>query len=335
MRSFEIEALEAGKPPGRPARRPTPNHRTSPPGPPGGRTEGSGRPPDMRRQRAAGNAAWPPPWTASREQDSPVRDVIVRAGGQPLEAPVASAWNLLRTDFSAFPVHAGGSAAASARAVDAHATRSATRSPRRSKRGRRSDPERTLAHSTTPVVPQRSRTPVDGNARRGGIGHHRPDDRFVRAAEPTADAVFSTGRPPEAGGVPGRGAAVQRVGGPEAAEETVCRRSPPATRRGRHWQERRPATEPTGRRPSRPARRLLPRRRRRPSRPARRLLPRRRRRPRPRARRPRAASPPRRRTTSRPWRSSAPRRRTRSPGSSPRAERHLRGAVGAGATWPR
>ena len=221
MRSFEIEALEAGK--AHPAAReeadaasPDLAARAAV----AGRTEALGPAAVMRLQRAAGNAGVVAALDGEQEQESPVREVIGRGGGQPLSAPVRQRMEAsFGTDFSDVRVHAGGSAATSAQAVDAHAYTvgneivlgdgGAPGSP---------DHERTLAHELTHVVQQRS-GPVDGTPASGGIAISDPTDRFERAAEATADAVITTGRAPDAGGLPVGGAAVQRMGGPEEAEE--------------------------------------------------------------------------------------------------------------------
>ena len=92
-------------------------------------------------------------------------------------------------DFSDVRVHTGGSPAASARAVDAHAYTVGNEIVL----GEGQTPgspshERTLAHELTHVVQQRS-GPVDGTPAGGGISLSDPADRFERAAEATADAV--------------------------------------------------------------------------------------------------------------------------------------------------
>ena len=113
------------------------------------------------------------------------------------------------TDFSDVRVHAGGTAAASAQAVDAHAYTVGNeivlgdgQTP-----GSASH-ERTLAHELTHVVQQRS-GPVDGTPMAGGISVSDPGDRFERAAETTAGAVVSTGHAGTVAGDAG-GSSVQR-----------------------------------------------------------------------------------------------------------------------------
>jgi hypothetical protein len=217
MRSYEIDALEAGKAhaavredadtasPDLAARAAL-----------AGRTEALAPAAVLRLQRAAGNAGVAA--ALENEQESPIKGVIGKGSGQPLEAPVRQRMEAsFGADFSDVRVHAGGSAAASAQAVDAHAYTvgneivlgdgQAAGSP---------TAERTLAHELTHVVQQRS-GPVDGTPTAGGISVSDPADRFERAAESTADAVMSSGRAPDAGAT-GVGASVQREEEPEEEE---------------------------------------------------------------------------------------------------------------------
>jgi len=222
MRSHEIEVLEAGK-----AHRAS-REETVTASPElaaraavAGRTEVLAPAAVLRLQRAAGNAGITAALEAEQEQESPVREVVGKGGGQPLEAPVRQRMEAsFGADFSDVRVHAGGSAAASARAVDAHAYTVGNEivlgdgqvpgSPSH---------EHTLAHELTHVVQQRS-GPVDGTPTAGGISLSDPGDRFEQAAESTADAVVATGRAPDAGAaVAGGGAAVQRQEMPEEEEE--------------------------------------------------------------------------------------------------------------------
>ncbi|MFH0751295.1 MAG: DUF4157 domain-containing protein [Chloroflexota bacterium] len=217
MRSYEIEALEAGKAHG------TVREEADTASPDlaaraavAGRTEALAPAAVLRLQRAAGNAGVAA--ALENEQESPVKDVVGKGSGQPLEAPVRQRMEAsFGADFSDVRVHSGGSAAASAQAVDAHAYTVGNEivlgdgqtpgSPSH---------ERTLAHELTHVVQQRS-GPVDGTPTGGGISVSDPADRFERAAEATADSVVSTGRAPDAGAA-GAGASVQREG-PEEEEE--------------------------------------------------------------------------------------------------------------------
>jgi hypothetical protein len=173
----------------------------------------------LRLQRAAGNAGVAA--VLENEQESPVRSVVGRGSGQPLAAPVRQQMEAsFGADFSDVRVHSGGSAAASAQALDAHAYTVGNEivlgdgqtpgSPAH---------ERTLAHELSHVVQQRS-GPVDGTPTTGGISVSDPADRFERAAEATADTVMSTGRAPDAGAGAAAGPSLQRAGRedePEAA----------------------------------------------------------------------------------------------------------------------
>ncbi len=209
MRSYEIEALEAGK--AHAATREE-GDRSSPDlaarAAQAGRTEALAPTAVLRLQRAAGNAGVAA--VLEGEQESPVKDVIGRGGGQPLDAPVRQRMEAsFGTDFSDVRVHTGTSAAASARAVDAHAYTVGNEIVLGDGHGSGAGShERTLAHELTHVVQQRS-GPVDGTPAAGGISVSDPSDRFERAAEATADAVLAGGRTPDASAA-GGGSAVQR-----------------------------------------------------------------------------------------------------------------------------
>jgi hypothetical protein len=224
MREYDLEALETGK-----ARRAA-REEAEAASPDlaaraavAGRTDVLAPASVLRLQRAAGNAGVAAALEGEQEQDSPVKDVIGKGAGQPLEAPVRQRMeSSFGTDFSDVRVLAGGSAAASARAVDAHAYTVGNEivlgdgqtpgSPSH---------ERTLAHELTHVVQQRA-GPVDGTPAGGGISVSDPSDRFERAAEATAGAVIATGRAPDAGSAVSQGAAsVQREAAPEEEEEPV------------------------------------------------------------------------------------------------------------------
>jgi hypothetical protein len=218
MRSYEIEALEAGK--AHAATREE-GDRSSPDlaarAAQAGRTEALAPTAVLRLQRAAGNAGVAA--VLEGEQESPVKDVVGRGGGQPLDAPVRQRMEAsFGTDFSDVRVHTGASAAASARAVDAHAYTVGNEIVL----GEGQAPgagshERTLAHELTHVVQQRE-GPVDGTPTAGGISVSDPSDRFERAAESTADAVLAGGRTAEAG-ASGGSSSVQREAAPEEEEE--------------------------------------------------------------------------------------------------------------------
>lgn len=218
MRSYEIEALEAGKAHGAvredaDAASPDLAARAAL----AGRTEALAPAAVLRLQRAAGNAGVAA--ALESEQESPVKSVVGKGSGQPLEAPVRQRMEAsFGADFSDVRVHSGGSAAASAQTVDAHAYTVGNEivlgdgqtpgSPSH---------ERTLAHELTHVVQQRS-GPVDGTPTAGGISVSDPADHFERAAETTADAVVSTGRAGAVAGDAG-GASVQRERQEEEPED--------------------------------------------------------------------------------------------------------------------
>jgi len=222
MRSYEIDALEAGKAHGAAREEadgasPDLAARAAV----AGRTEALAPAAVLRLQRAAGNAGV----TAAleNEQESPVKSVVGKGSGQPLEAPVRQRMEAsFGADFSDVRVHSGGSAAASAQAVDAHAYTVGNEivlgdgqtpgSPAH---------ERTLAHELTHVVQQRS-GPVDGTPIGGGISLSDPADRFERAADATADAVMASGGAPGAGST-SSGASVQRQETPEEEEVQTLR----------------------------------------------------------------------------------------------------------------
>jgi hypothetical protein len=173
----------------------------------------------LHLQRAAGNAGVARLLGEDREVESPVKEIVGRGAGAPLEAASRERMEAsFGQDFSDVRVHTGGSAAASARAIDAHAFTVGNEivlgdgqtpgSPTH---------ERTLAHELTHIVQQRS-GPVDGTPAAGGISLSDPADRFEQAAESTADAVVSTGRAPDAAAL-GAGASIQREELPEEEAE--------------------------------------------------------------------------------------------------------------------
>ncbi len=217
MRSYEIEALEAGKAHGAVREEAdTASPDLAARAARAGRTEALAPAAVLRLQRAAGNAGVAA--ALENEQESPIKSVIGKGSGQPLEAPVRQRMEAsFGADFSDVRVHAGGSAAASARAVDAHAYTVGNEIVLGDGQTAGSPTaERTLAHELTHVVQQRS-GPVDGTPTAGGISVSDPADRFERAAESTADAVLSTGHAPDAG-ASGVGASVQRQEEPEEEE---------------------------------------------------------------------------------------------------------------------
>ena len=202
-----------------------------------GRTDALGQASVVRLQRAAGNAGVAQLLDGDTEQESPVKDVVGRGGGTPLEPAIQQRMeSSFGTDFSDVRVHTGGGASASARAVDAHAYTVGNEVVL----GDGQTPgsaghERTLAHELTHVVQQRS-GPVEGTPAPGGIAISNPNDRFERAAETTADAVVSTG---SAGDVGGQAApAVQRREAPEEEPEDVPRPEEEPTQVQRPEEER-------------------------------------------------------------------------------------------------
>jgi hypothetical protein len=177
-----------------------------------GRTDALAPAAVLRLQRAAGNAGVAQLLDGDTEQESPVKSVVGRGGGTPLEPAVRQRMeSSFGPDFSDVRVHGGGGAATSARAVDAHAYTVGNEIVLGDGQTRGSPThERTLAHELTHVVQQRS-GPVNGTPTAGGISVSDPADRFEQAAETTADAVVSTGRAPDVGAA-GAGASVQREG---------------------------------------------------------------------------------------------------------------------------
>lgn len=183
-----------------------------------GRTDVLGQASILRLQRAAGNAGVAQLLDSETEDVSPVKDVVGRGGGTPLEPAVRQRMETsFGTDFSDVRIHSGGGAAASARAVDAHAYTVGSEIVLGDGHSQdASGYERTLAHELTHVVQQRS-GPVEGTPAPGGISISSPNDRFERAAETTADRVMTTGRTGEVGGQASPG--VQREAASEEEEE--------------------------------------------------------------------------------------------------------------------
>lgn len=152
---------------------------------PGGRAEAL-----MALQRAAGNQQVAQ--LLDDEEPSPVHAVLASGGGRPLEADVrADMEGRLGADFSDVRIHTGASAAASARAVHAHAYTVGNNVVfQRDAYNPSSDAGRhTLAHELVHVVQQRS-GPVDGTPAPGGISLSDPSDRYEREAAAAADAAL-------------------------------------------------------------------------------------------------------------------------------------------------
>ncbi|HYN68807.1 MAG TPA: DUF4157 domain-containing protein [Candidatus Eisenbacteria bacterium] len=172
----------------------------------------------LHLQRAAGNASVAQLLGEEQEQ-SPVKGVVGRGGGEPLDDTTRVRMeSALGADFSDVRVHSDGSAAESARAVSAHAYTVGNEvvfSPGRF------DPatptgQRTLAHELTHVVQQRA-GPVDGTPAAGGIRLSDPSDRYEQAAERSADQVLAHQARPSAAVAPSAGA-IQREGEDEEPE---------------------------------------------------------------------------------------------------------------------
>jgi hypothetical protein len=149
-------------------------------------------------QRAAGNAGVNALLRTADEgtdhDDSPVHDVIARPG-EPLDRETRSTMeDRLGHDFSDVRVHTDPAAAASARAVQAHAYTVGNHVVFGEGRYRPDSDEgrHTLAHELTHVTQQRQ-GPVDGTPAAGGIKVSHPDDRFEREAERAATDALAPG----------------------------------------------------------------------------------------------------------------------------------------------
>lgn len=162
-------------------------------------------------QRSIGNAAVARLLRGQGEgQQSPVRDIVGKGGGRPLDAETrARMESSFGQDFSGVRIHNDAKAADSARSVGARAYTVGSDIVLGSANADHSSPawQRTLAHELTHVVQQRS-GPVDGVAAPGGIRLSDPSDRFEREAEQVAHRVMAR----EASRVAdGSGPALQRV----------------------------------------------------------------------------------------------------------------------------
>lgn len=168
----------------------------------------------LHLQRAAGNASVAQ--LIGEEQESPVKDVVGRGGGEPLDEGTRTRMEAaLGADFSDVRVHRDGAAAESASAVSAHAYTVGNDVVFGSGRYDPASPtgQRTLAHELTHVVQQRA-GPVDGSPAPGGIKLSDPSDRFEQAAEQSADQVIARQAAASAGEMATTGA-VQREGDDE------------------------------------------------------------------------------------------------------------------------
>jgi hypothetical protein len=178
----------------------------------------------LHLQRSAGNAGVAQLLGDEQEsiQRSPVKDVVGRGGGQPLDDVVRTNMEgRFGEDFSGVRVHTDGQASESARSVNAHAYTVGTDIVFA---GGRYDPgsttgQRTIAHELTHVIQQRS-GPVDGTPTGGGIKLSHPADRFEQAAEQSAERIMAT--PPAANAPSAQAQAVQRE---EDVEESTAQGS--------------------------------------------------------------------------------------------------------------
>jgi hypothetical protein len=124
---------------------------------------------------------------------SPVLDVVGRGGGEPLDKGTRAEMEAgLGHDFGGVRVHTGPAAAASAKAVQAHAYTVGDEIVFDSGRYAPSTSEgrHRLAHELTHVVQQRS-GPVEGTDAGNGVAISNPSDRFEQAAEASARQVSS------------------------------------------------------------------------------------------------------------------------------------------------
>ena len=171
-----------------------------------GRTDVLGPEGVLGLQRVAGNAGVT---SLMEEERSPVHDVI-SSGGRPLEPDVrADMEGRLGHDFSDVRVHDDSAAAASAKAVNAHAYTVGSNVVFQRDMYDPGTPagKTTLAHELTHVVQQRS-GPVDGTSAPGGIKVSDPSDRFEQEAASNADRVMSAPAPVQT--ISSSGPAVQR-----------------------------------------------------------------------------------------------------------------------------
>ena len=126
-----------------------------------------------------------------------VKAVVGQGGGERLDPDTAQSMGArLGADFSEVRIHQGGSAAESARAVNAQAYTVGNDVVFGSGRFDPASPEgqRTLAHELTHVVQQREGA-VGGSDIGGGLAVSHPQDRFEQDASTTADRVMASGPP--------------------------------------------------------------------------------------------------------------------------------------------
>ena len=177
----------------------------------------------LHLQRSAGNAGVVQLLADDQDEaQSPVKDVVGRGGGRPLDEGVrADMEGRFGADFGAVRVHADGQAAESARSVHAHAYTVGDDIVFGSGRYDPASPtgQRTIAHELTHVVQQRS-GPVDGTPAGGGIQLSNPADRFEQAAEQNAERIITASPEPGADESSVQALAVQREG-EEEEEDAV------------------------------------------------------------------------------------------------------------------
>ena len=175
----------------------------------------------LHLQRSVGNAGVVQLLGDDQEEaESPVKDVVGRGGGRPLDDGVRGEMEgRFGADFGGVRVHADGQAAESARAVNAHAYTVGNDIVFGSGRYDPASPtgQRTIAHELTHVIQQRS-GPVDGTPAGGGIQLSSPADRFEQAAEQNAERIMTA--EPETEGDAVQALSVQREG-EEDEEEAV------------------------------------------------------------------------------------------------------------------
>jgi hypothetical protein len=141
-------------------------------------------------QRAAGNASVN---SLLAEDESPVKQVVGRGGGNPLDAATRGVMeSRLGSDFGDVRIHSDTTAHESAKSVNAQAYTVGSDIVFQAGSYQPDSPagQHMLAHELTHVVQQRS-GPVDGTPAGGGIKVSDPSDRFEREAQVTADRVMA------------------------------------------------------------------------------------------------------------------------------------------------
>ncbi len=140
-------------------------------------------------QRSVGNAGTSA-YLQREEEDSPVKDIVGKGGGSPLDSTTRAAMEQqIGADFGDVRLHVDARSAESVQAAAYTVGSDVVVHPNHFQPGTPSA-QRTLAHELTHVVQQRS-GPVDGTAAGGGIKISDPSDRFEQEAERTAERVMS------------------------------------------------------------------------------------------------------------------------------------------------